>query len=108
MPKTLTADDIKAIKQTLRRSQQLMQSTCDFKRGQLVRWKDGLQNRTRPAYGEPAIVWEVLPEPLYAQTDESGSAYYREPLDIILGVVGPDDEFIQFHFDKRRFEPFPE
>jgi hypothetical protein len=108
MPKTLTPDEIKASKQKLLRSHELMQKAYDFKPKQFVRWKEGLQNKKIPAYGEPAIVWEVLSEPLVEPSEEAGSAYFREPLNIVLGLMSAEDEFILFHFDKRRFEPFPD
>ena len=108
MPKTLTPEEIKALKNKLFRSAESMQKQHEFKLGQLVRWKEGLQNRKRPAYGEPVIVWEILAKPLYDDKEGAGSTYYREPLDIVLGLMTEDDEFIVFHFDKRRFEPFPE
>ena len=79
-----------------------------FKSKQFVRWKEGLQNRSRPAYGEPAIVWQILPQALMDEEKGTGSPYFREPLDMVLGVLGDNGEFILFHYDSRRFEPFPE
>jgi hypothetical protein len=75
-----------------------------FRRGQLVKWKPKLKNRKRPAYGEPAIVVDVLDTPVFDGKEEAGSAYFREPLDIILGVIDVDGDFATFHFDSRRFD----
>jgi hypothetical protein len=72
--------------------------------GDIVCWKDGLKNRKRPAYGEPAIVIEVLKEPVFEGTDDAGSPYFREPLTLVLGLLNGDD-FLIFHYDGRRFEP---
>lgn len=77
-----------------------------FAPGQLVAWKAGLKNRKRPTIGEPAIVIEVLNSPILDVQAGPGSPYFREPLDIILGVIDDDGEFLQFHFDSHRFEPF--
>lgn|GEM_PF-1281264 len=77
----------------------------DFQEGLLVRWKKGLKNRKYPGYDEPAIVIKTLDKPVYSDETESGSRYFREPLDIILGVIINDD-FEIFHYDRRRLEPF--
>jgi hypothetical protein len=79
-----------------------------FKMGQPVRWKKGLKNRRRPTYNEPAIVVKVLSEAVFDSKDEGASTpYFQEPLDILLGLLDEDDDLIVFHFDSRRFEPFP-
>lgn len=78
-----------------------------FSRGQLVKWKQGLKNRARPDYGQPAIVIEVLTGQHIDGTNDSGSPYYREPLNLILGTLAPEDGgFVIYHFDISRFEPF--
>jgi hypothetical protein len=53
-------------------------------------------------------VWQVLPQALIDEEKGTGSPYFHEPLDIVLGVLGENGEFILFHHDSRRFEPFPE
>lgn len=76
----------------------------EFAKGQLVQWKVGLKNRKLPHENQPAIVIDVLDKPVYNK-DGAGSPYFREPLDIILGIIERGEFFI-FHYDKRRFEPF--
>jgi hypothetical protein len=78
-----------------------------LKPGMLVRWKAGLKNKKRPEYNEPAIVMEVMLDPLRDNGHDAGSAYYREPLDLTLGLIDGDGDFVIFHFDQRRFEPLP-
>jgi hypothetical protein len=82
----------------------------DFKPGDLVSWKPGLSNRRMPRYGRPAIVVEVLHEPVLDDAKDSGDAYFREPLDIVLGVFIEQGrhrgDFITWHFDSRRFQPW--
>jgi hypothetical protein len=78
--------------------------------GNFVRWKMGMKNRKLPAYGEPAIVVEVLPAPIYDRkyTGEAESPLFHEPLDLVLGLYAANgEEFHLLHFDSRRFEPFP-
>lgn len=70
---------------------------------QLVQWKPYLKNRKT---GGPFVVVEVLDKPRVSTVDESGSSYFKEPLDIILGYVDTDGDFLTFHYDSRRFEPF--
>jgi hypothetical protein len=77
--------------------------------GQMVVWKDGMKNRKRPQYKEPAIVIQVAEEAGDAHIDpsnDSGSPYYREPLTIQLGLLDDDGEMTLYYFDKRRFRPF--
>ena len=79
-----------------------------FEKGQLVKWKAGLRNRTEPAYDAPAIVREILESPTFDRCkhhDCPGSPYYTEALTIIIGVFFEDD-FCEFVVDGRRFEPF--
>jgi hypothetical protein len=83
----------------------------DFQPGMLVRWKKGMKNRQRPAYGEPVIVVEVLLNPIFDKkfAENSESALFREPLDLVLGFYPMEnEEFILMHFDSRRFEPLSE
>ncbi|WP_267729238.1 hypothetical protein [Niveibacterium sp. 24ML] len=75
-----------------------------FKPGMLVRWKPGLRNKRWPQYNEAAVVVEVLSGPILDDTKDAGFTYFREPLDVILGVRDPDHDFLLFHFDSRRFE----
>jgi hypothetical protein len=81
-----------------------------FKPGDLVTWKPGLMNRRVPLRGQPAVVVSVLEEPVLDNDTESGSTYYREPQDIVLGVIWDKEpgrgDFVTFHFDSRRFEPW--
>ncbi|MCP5197389.1 MAG: hypothetical protein H6974_11490 [Gammaproteobacteria bacterium] len=73
--------------------------------GMLVVWKPGLKNRRFPRYGEPAIVVKVLDPPILDHENESGCTYYREPLDLLLGILHKDGDFLVYHFDSRRFQP---
>jgi hypothetical protein len=77
----------------------------EFRPGQLVCWKPELKNRKYPAYGECGVVVEVLPEPIMDGGNDSGSPFFREPLDIVLGFLDGDGDFITYHFDSRRFAP---
>ena len=79
-----------------------------FRKGQLVRWKPGLQNRAAPAYHEVAVVRQVLAVPLFDQCEQakcSGTPLFAEPLTVVLAILGSDGEFLEYHYDARRFEP---
>ena len=76
-----------------------------FKPGQIVQWKPGMQNRRCPKYGEPAIVMEVLnPAVFDNDVNSHGSNMFREPLNLVLGIVDSDGDFLCWHYDGRRFE----
>jgi hypothetical protein len=78
----------------------------NFKVGQIVKWKENLKNRRFPRRNQPAIVVQVLDEPVVSTDDESGSPYFLEKLDIVLGVMDKDDNFITFYYDSSRFESY--
>ncbi|WP_295542122.1 hypothetical protein [uncultured Thiohalocapsa sp.] len=94
----------------LRARQQQMQVTHAFKPGDLVRWKPGLANRRCPRNGTPAVVMEVLDPPIMDNAPESGSTYFREPLSLVIGLIWDRNpnrgDFVTFHVDGRRFEPW--
>lgn len=79
-----------------------------FKAGDVVVWKPGLRNRRWPSYGKPAIVVEVLDPPVFDAEKDSGNPYFREPLDIALGVFIEDGphrgDFMVWHVDGRRLQ----
>jgi len=77
-----------------------------FQRGDLVTWKPGLRNRKMPDYGEPMVVVEVLDEPVYDQTADSGSPYFREPLSVRCLLVDEDGDALVFYYDARRLMPY--
>jgi hypothetical protein len=83
-------------------------TTYDFKRGDLVVWKNSLKNKARPAFGEPAIVLDVLDTPLKDPEKSAGTPYFNEPLNLVLGILDSDGDFVVFHYDKRRFQPYAE
>jgi hypothetical protein len=82
--------------------------TEKFVPGQCVCWKPGLRNRRMPRDGEPAVVLEVLEDPRYDETKDAGNTSFFEPLDIVLGIIEPEGDFIAFHYDSRRFQPWSE
>lgn len=86
--------------------QELYRGYClnvDFKVGEIIEWKSGLKNRRYPTYGQPAIVVEVIEDPLINTCDDSGSPYFQEPLDILIGFI-INNEFLFYHADKKRFK----
>jgi hypothetical protein len=99
-------EDIPAHIAKLQAARETFAKIYDFKPGDLVVWKPGLKNRAKPALKEPAIVVQVLVEPLKDNTKESGSPYFNEPLDLALGLLDEDDDFTVFYYDRRRFEPY--
>ena len=71
--------------------------------GDLVIWKEGMKNRRFPAYGEIAVVTQVLSTPAFDATERSaGTPAVREPLDIVIGWLDSDGDFVEYHLDGRR------
>jgi hypothetical protein len=98
--------DVEEVIASLRKQHDVFREHHDFKPGDIVVWKPGCKNRRRPSYGEPAIVAEVLDTPVSGDTVDSGTAYFREPLDLIIGLLDEDGDYYLFHVDKRRFKPY--
>ncbi|AEG00661.1 hypothetical protein [Methylomonas methanica] len=90
----------------LREKFSLYKAAHQFKEGDIVKWKPGLKDRKIPHEGDPAIVVRVLDEPVFDVTAEPGTPYFREPYDIVLGVIQVDGQFITYHYNSQRFEPF--
>ena len=86
----------------LKAAQALYAEKNEFSVGQIVTWKDGMRNRNHDG---PFVVAEVINPPLRDQRGESGSAYYRENLDILLGTFDRDGDFVFYHFDSARMRP---
>jgi hypothetical protein len=82
-----------------------------FHPGDLVRWKQGLQNMHLPAPGEVAVVTRVL-SPTEAQSltsmhpnNEADSSHFREPLNVVIGILDhADDTLHEYYVDGRRLE----
>jgi len=93
-------------KARLRAAYESLQINFEFVPGQFVKWKPNQKNATRPLYNEPAVVIEVLDLPIYDDNVDAGSPYFRQRLDIVLGVLDHEGDFVFYHFDRRRFQPY--
>jgi hypothetical protein len=87
----------------LRERLALFQEVTCFQPGDLVQWKVGLKNKRLPKKEELAVVVETLPAPITDEDKGSSGSYFLEPLDLRLGLVDEDDDFVIFHYDSRRF-----
>ncbi|MBW4666935.1 MAG: hypothetical protein KME60_05690 [Cyanomargarita calcarea GSE-NOS-MK-12-04C] len=113
--KTLSDKDIDSEKEKNYGEEYLAQlkSACknfvrkeSFEVGQIVKWKENLKNRKLPHKNQPAIVIAILDEPVISTDNESGSPYFLETLDIILGIIVDDGSFLTFYYDSKRFEAY--
>jgi len=84
------------------RMDSLLAQEC-FQPGDIVQWKTGLKNKRLPKMDQLAVVVETLPSPVTDEDKSSSGSYFLEPLDIKLGMVDEDGDFVIFHFDSRRF-----
>lgn len=74
-----------------------------FKKGDLVRWKDGMSTHAKPFYGETVLILEVLAIPK-RRIANPGSSAAASMDDIVIGLLDDDGELIHFLMDSRRFE----
>lgn len=94
------------IKEKLANTYSVLCETYSFEVGQFVEWKEGLKNKARPRSGEPAIVIELYDKPIFDSDKDSGTPYFREPLDMVIGIIEEKPEaLLFFHVDRRRFKP---
>lgn len=102
--KELFSDEVKRLK----KAHKLLAAENKFKIGDIVQWKAGLKNLTHPNYERPALVTEVLVQPIMAGTQDSDpnefSPHYNEPLNMKVLVALNDREIMEFYVDSRRFE----
>ena len=87
--------------QTLKQAFETFNQKITFKPGDIVEWKPGMKHKRSEG---PFVVVEVLGEPIIDTNAEAGSAYFREPLDLVLGSFFGGD-FVLFHYDSRRMQP---
>lgn len=103
---------LQSLAQALTQRYESLNTRHAFVPGDLVCWKPGMRNRRFPRDGRPAVVLEVLATPVPDSDTESGSTYFREPLDLVLGLFLDEGEhrgdFLSWHFDSRRFQPWTE
>lgn len=76
-----------------------------FKAGDIVTWKEGLQDRAHPKANEPAIVIEIIDPPILDETKDAGSPYFRNYYDLVLGVI-VKEKFLISHHISNRFKPY--
>ena len=86
----------------LKAAQAIYAEKNEFSPGQIVTWKDGMQNKKSDG---PFVVIKTLDRPEIDQEECPGSPYYRENLDILLGTFGRDGDFRCFHYDSARMRP---
>ena len=87
--------------QTLKQAFETFNQKNTFKPGDIVEWKPGMKHKRSEG---PFIVVEVLGEPIVDAVGDPGSAYFREPLDLVLGTF-LDGDFVTFYYDSRRIQP---
>jgi hypothetical protein len=74
----------------------------DFNPGDLVTWKTQLKNRRFPAYGRPAVVIETVVGRT-VKAEETSRITIEEPIDLTLGIIDGNGDFMLYHYDRRRF-----
>lgn len=98
-------DDDSAI-QELKKCYEAYISNESLSTGDIVSWKAGMRNRTLPNYKQPAIVIERLQYPIFDESQNAGSQYFHEPLDLRVGFLDDNNQFVTYFYDSRRFEKF--
>lgn len=98
-------DDDSAI-QELKKSYEAYISNESISTGDIVSWKTGMRNRTLPNYRQPAIVIERLQYPIFDESQNAGSQYFHEPLDLRVGFLDDNNQFVTYFYDSRRFEKY--
>lgn len=92
----------------LKKAYNIYKKVNKFKVGQLVTWKPGMNNKKWPKPGEPAVVIEVLSEPIIDDREGYSNPFCTEPLDLKLGILRDNEDFMVFLFSSIRMMPFGE
>lgn len=92
--------------QLLQNCKTSLMNKSNFNVGDIVKWKPNFRNRELPEYDEPLIILEILETPILDKEEGPSSTYFNEPLDMIVGMIAEEGEFITFYYDSRRFEHF--
>lgn len=79
------------------------QQKSQFNVGDLVTWKSGLRNRYQPSFGQPAVVMAVFPARLCEHLVHNVIQSFV-PVDMEIGIVDTDDEFMVYAVDSQRFQ----
>jgi len=74
-----------------------------FQPGDIVQWKTGLKNKRLPEADQLGVVVETLPAPIVDEDKGTSGSYFLEPLDVKIGLIDEDGDFVIFHYDSRRF-----
>lgn len=79
----------------------------DFRLGMIVRQKSNFYRL--PSDNGISIVVDMLPDLIINEKEETGSTYYRDRYDMLIGSwSSATGAFLIFHVDSRRFEPVPQ
>ncbi len=89
----------------LRKAQALYQTRYTFKPGDIVEWKPGLKNKRGDG---PFVVIGMLVVPVQDTVEDAGSPYFQERLDIVLGHFDSEGDFLMYHYDSKRMQPYKE
>jgi len=54
----------------------------------------------------PMIVTRKLDEIIWSTEEESGSIYFRQPLDIVCGTMDVEGDLLEHHLDSRRLRHY--
>jgi hypothetical protein len=95
-------------KKKLKKLFETLQTPVEFKPGDLVEWKAGLNNLPRPFNKEIAVVINLLNEPKIREINEHGTIF-SEPADMLIGIIDPEPEtgkesFRCLYVDQKRFQ----
>jgi hypothetical protein len=90
----------------LKTGKALLGEDIDFEVDDIVIWKDDLKNRSFPQYNQPCIVMTIYETPFFDEDSGPGTPLFKEPLDLLLGVIMDNGEFFTYHYDKRRFKKY--
>lgn len=84
-----------------------LQTRHSFSPGDLVEKKPGISGSIRyPAFGDPAIVTEIISPPVFDDNQGVCSPIFRLPLDMRVMVIASDGETAEFVVSSRSFQPY--
>lgn len=60
-----------------------------------------MRNRTLPNFRQPFFILEKLQYPVFDESQNAGRQYFHEPLDLRMGFLDVNNQFVTYFYDSR-------
>ena len=86
----------------LKKSLAIYQKIEEFKVGDIVYSKAGMENKALPTLTIPVIIVEIFKKPVFIENEDSGSCHRFEPIDCVVGLIPTHGALTLFGHNTKR------